>query len=122
MTGGTTTMIICLTVMVSVVSHIVFKEEISSSKAELNSWKAATSNEVRVYQDFCDRNLALKKREDELQLNVNKLEAKEIELQKSITRLGQYISELQVNNATNLNQPLQVELSSRTLFFDTQDL
>ena len=25
------------------------KEEINSSKAELNSWKAAVSNEVRVY-------------------------------------------------------------------------
>jgi hypothetical protein len=44
------------------------KEEISSNKAELNSWKAAVSNEVRVYQDFCDRNLALKNRKDELQL------------------------------------------------------
>jgi hypothetical protein len=35
-------------------------EEINSRKAELNSWKAAVSNEVRVYQDFCDRNLVLK--------------------------------------------------------------
>src|ERR671919_945393 len=44
-------------------------EEINSTKAELNSWKAATSNEVRVYQDFCNRNLVLKRREDELQLS-----------------------------------------------------
>jgi predicted transcriptional regulator len=34
-------------------------DEINWHKAELNSWKAAVSNEVRVYQDFCDRNLAL---------------------------------------------------------------
>src|SRR5918994_7624018 len=43
------------------------KEEINLSKAELNSCKAAVSNEVRVYQQFVDRNLALKNREDELQ-------------------------------------------------------
>src|SRR5919106_5607951 len=38
-------------------------DEINWYKAELNSWKAALNNEVRVYQDFCDRNLALKNRE-----------------------------------------------------------
>src|SRR5919106_4278070 len=37
-------------------------DEINWCKAELNSWKAALNNEVRVYQDFCDRNLALKNR------------------------------------------------------------
>jgi uncharacterized protein YerC len=74
------------------------KEEINSTKAELNSWKAAVNNEVRVYQDFCDRNLALKKREDELQLNVDKLEAKEIELQKTTIELQQHLAELQENN------------------------
>jgi hypothetical protein len=36
-------------------------------KAELNALKAETSNTVRTYQQFCDRNLAFKKREDELQ-------------------------------------------------------
>lgn len=41
--------------------------EYDKRKAELNSWKAAVSNEVRVYQDFCDRNLILKNKEDELQ-------------------------------------------------------
>ncbi|MGH9951901.1 MAG: hypothetical protein ACRD5J_09765 [Nitrososphaeraceae archaeon] len=69
-------------------------EEINSTRAELNSWKAATSNEVRVYQQFCDRNLALKNREDELQLNVDKLEAKEIELQKTTIELQQHLAEL----------------------------
>lgn len=83
-------------------------EEINLSKAELESWKAAISNEVRVYQDFCDRNLALKKREDELQMNVDKLEAKESELQKTISR--QHLSELETNvNATNLTPEVKQE-------------
>jgi predicted transcriptional regulator len=65
------------------------QQEINSTKAELNSWKAATSNEVRVYQDFCDRNLALKNREDELQRNIDEMENKKAELQKTITGLKQ---------------------------------
>jgi ABC-type phosphate transport system auxiliary subunit len=82
------------------------------SRAELNSWKAATSNEVRVYQDFCDRNITLKKREDELQLNVDKLEAKEIELQKTTIELQQHLAELQEsytcrdNPNTNVKQEI----------------
>ena len=39
------------------------KEEKSLLEAELNSWKAELSNAVRTYQQFCDRNLELKKRE-----------------------------------------------------------
>ena len=79
------------------------REEKRLFEAEINSWKAAVNNEVRVYQDFCDRNLALKKREDELQLNVNKLEAKEIELQKTTIELQQHLADLQENNAYNDN-------------------
>jgi hypothetical protein len=45
--------------------------------------KAEISNSVRIYQQFCDRNLALKKREIELQLSINELEAKEAELNES---------------------------------------
>lgn len=59
------------------------KEEKSSLETELNSWKAELSNTVQIYQDFCDRNLKLKKREDELQLSINKLEVKEAELNES---------------------------------------
>jgi hypothetical protein len=55
-------------------------------EAELNSWKAELSNTVRTYQDFCDRNLELKKREDELQLSINELEAKEAELNESLSQ------------------------------------
>jgi hypothetical protein len=71
------------------------KEEMNSTKAELNSWKAAISNEVRTYQQFVDRNVALKNREDELQLNINELEAKE-------TRLNESLSEFQENDDFNL--------------------
>jgi hypothetical protein len=79
------------------------KEEINWGKAELNSWKAAISNEVRVYQDFCDRNLALKNREDELQSSINDLEIKETELQKTTTELQQHLAKLQENDAYNDN-------------------
>jgi hypothetical protein len=50
------------------------KEEKSSSEAELNSWKIEIGNTVRIYQGFCDRNLELKKREDELLDTLGKLE------------------------------------------------
>src|ERR671919_2712931 len=82
-----------------------FIDEINWCKSELNSWKAALNNEVRVYQDFCDRNLALKNREVELQSSVNDLEIKEAELQKTTTELQQHLAELQENNTyrDNLN-------------------
>jgi hypothetical protein len=85
------------------------KEEINYSKAELNSWKAAISNEVRVYQDFCDRNLALKNREDELQRNINEMENKKAELQKTITSLQQHIAEVQENNVYDDNLNLEIK-------------
>ena len=40
--------------------------EYDRHKAELNSLKAEISNSVRIYQDFCDRNIVLKNRENEL--------------------------------------------------------
>ncbi len=79
-------------------------------KNELNSWKAEISNAARIYQQFCDRNLALKNREDELQLSVNDLEIKENELQKTIRRLEQHISVLENNvNTANLNPEVNQE-------------
>jgi predicted transcriptional regulator len=42
------------------------EEELNSRIAELNSLKAEVNNSVRIYQQFCDRNLELNKREDEL--------------------------------------------------------
>ena len=59
------------------------KAELNSWEAESNSLKAAVNNSARTYQDFCDRNLKLKKREDELQLSINELEAKMAELNES---------------------------------------
>lgn len=66
----------------------------NSLEAELNSWKVEISNAVRIYQDFCNRNLELKKREDELQLSINELEAKEIELQKATIEIQQHLAEV----------------------------
>ena len=56
-------------------------------KGENNSMKAELNNTVRTYQDFCDRNLRLCRREHELQLSISELEAKKFELQKDITEL-----------------------------------
>ena len=75
------------------------KEEKSSLEAELNSWKVEISNAVRIYQDFCDRNLELKKREDELQHSINELEAKKTELQETTTDSNQHVAEFQETNA-----------------------
>ena len=75
------------------------KEEKSSLEAELNSWKAELSNTVRIYQGFCDRNIELNKREDELQHSVNELEAKEAELQETTTDSNQHVTEFQETNA-----------------------
>ena len=51
-------------------------------KAELNSLKAEINNSVRIYQQFCYRNVALKNREDELQLSIKELKTTKVELQK----------------------------------------
>jgi DNA repair exonuclease SbcCD ATPase subunit len=59
------------------------KEEINWGKAELNSWKAELNNIARTYQQFVDRNIALKKREDELQRNIDEMENKKAEFQKT---------------------------------------
>ena len=59
------------------------KEEKSSLQAEINSWRTKLNNIARTYQQFVDRNIELKKREDELQLSINQLEAKEAELNES---------------------------------------
>ncbi|MGH9977676.1 MAG: hypothetical protein ACRD8Z_17860 [Nitrososphaeraceae archaeon] len=64
-------------------------------KEEINSLEAEKCNSVRVYQQFCDRNLALKNREDELQPSISELECKE-------TRLNESLSEFQENDDSNL--------------------
>jgi predicted transcriptional regulator len=91
------------------------KEEISYSKAELNSWKAAVSNEVRVYQDFCNRNLALINREDELRRNIDELEAK-------MTKLNKSLSEFEENDPNMTVDYPTLQGGSRTIIFDTMNL
>jgi hypothetical protein len=53
----------------------------------------------RIYQDFCDRNIELKNREDELLNTISELEAKESELHK--TRFHESLSEFEDNKAEN---------------------
>ena len=75
------------------------KEEKSSLEAELNSWKAELSNIARTYQQFVDRNIELKKREDELQYSINELDAKKTELQETTTDSNQHVAEFHETNA-----------------------
>ena len=117
-------------------------------QAELNSLKAEITNSVRIYQDFCDRNLEMNKRINELQLIVDELEAKRTELKKSTIESNQHLAEFQEIN-TEMEQEIaklmnqlstpspnsyhqneneislhhsQIEPSSRTLILDTKDL
>jgi predicted transcriptional regulator len=92
-------------------------EEINSSKAELNSWKAEITNAVRTYQDFCDRNLALRKREDELLFSIGELDNKKDELQKTTTELQQHL-EIQENNACCDNLNLQIKQEEVIFTYD----
>ena len=79
-------------------------EEKRLLEAEINSWNAEVSNAARTYQQFCDRNLELRKRNDELQASVNELEAKESELQNTITELERQRSQFREN--IRLSTPL----------------
>lgn len=70
-------------------------------KAELNSLKAEINNSVRIYQHFCDRNVELKNREDELQLSIKELKTTKVELQKPMFNECQ--PEFQESDIYNLN-------------------
>ncbi|HZD35820.1 MAG TPA: hypothetical protein VE130_11510 [Nitrososphaeraceae archaeon] len=74
-------------------------------------------NATRIYQNFCDRNLALKNRADELLLFISDLEAKKAELEKTTTGL-QHPAEVQENNAyyDNLNPEIKEEDSTNDVF------
>ena len=78
-----------------------FQLEYDRFKAELNSLNADISNSVRIYQQFCDRNVELKNRENELQRSISELEAKNIESQEA--RLNESPPELQDGNTDNDN-------------------
>ena len=94
------------------------KDEKSSVEAELNSRKAELSNTVRIYQQFCDHNLDLKRREDELLLSINELEAGKAELQKATTESNQHIEEFQETNTDNDNLNLEMEQEIAMLMND----
>ena len=77
------------------------KEEKSSLQAEINSWRTELNNIARTYQQFVDRNLELKKREDELQLTIKELETTKVQLQK--TTLNESPPEFQEGITNNNN-------------------
>ena len=84
-------------------------DQTEQSRTELNSLKAEISNSVRTYQDFCNRNLEMNKRINELQLIVDELEAKSTtELQKTPTEPNQHQAEFQ---ETNADQELEHEIA-----------
>ena len=70
---------------------------------KLSSLKAEIHNSVRIYQDFCDKNLDMNKRINELQVTINESETKKVELQNTVTGLKQQLSELQDANTENDN-------------------
>ena len=100
------------------------KEEKKSLEAEINSWRAELNNIARTYQQFVDRNIELKKREDELQLSINGLEAKETELRMNITGLKQQLSELRGNNLDNvkLNPEFKEDITTNDVFIPSPDM
>jgi hypothetical protein len=84
------------------------KLEYDMLKAELNSRKAELNNVVHIYQQFVDSNIALKKRENELQQTINELEAKKAELQKS--NLNESLSEFhEINGNKDVNLEVRQE-------------
>jgi Bacterial regulatory proteins, luxR family len=87
------------------------KLEYDRLNKESNSWKAEISKSVRTYQQFVDRNIALKNREDELHNTISELEAKQTELQGTLDGLKQQISALQDDNAVNTSLNSEVKLN-----------
>jgi hypothetical protein len=71
-------------------------------KAEINSLKAEKHNSVRIYQQFCDRNLEMNKRINELQPSISELERKE-------TRLNESLSEFEESDVDKENFNLEVK-------------
>jgi hypothetical protein len=80
-----------------------FNNELNSKKAELNSI-------TRTYQQFCDRNIELKNREDELRKSISELEAGAAELQKARLNGSLSQSAFQDNDRDNTNMILKARL------------
>jgi len=84
-------------------------EEINIRKNELNSWKAAVSNEVRIYQQFCDKDFEMNKKINELQVTINESETKKVELQNTVTGFKQQLSVLQDGNTDKTISAMKME-------------
>jgi chromosome segregation ATPase len=96
---------------------------LSPLEAELNSWKAELNCISRTYQQFVVRNIKLKRREDELQLNINELETKEAELKRIVSEFKQQLSELRENKEDSYNLDLEIkqeEVNFTNELFNTQ--
>ncbi|HZD36843.1 MAG TPA: hypothetical protein VE130_16680 [Nitrososphaeraceae archaeon] len=91
------------------------REENRTLEAKIKSWNAGLNNIAITYQQFVDRNLALKNREDELQVSISKKKYKEAELQKTISSLQQHIAEVQENKVYNDN--LNFEIKQEEIIF-----
>jgi len=85
------------------------REDNSTLEAKVNSWNAELNYIARTYQQFVDRNLALKNREDELLLSISDLENKKSELEKTTAELQQHSADIQENNLYNSNTNLEIE-------------
>ena len=77
--------------------------------------KAEINNSVRIYQQFCDRNVELKNREDELLHSISILENKRSEFEKTISELKQHVSKLQENDIDNSDVNAEVKLEDTIL-------
>jgi hypothetical protein len=75
----------------------------------INSKKAELDNTVRTYQDFCDRNLRLYRREHEFQLSISELEVKKFELLKVIKELQDHASMLRKCNTDNDIRDIEIK-------------
>jgi hypothetical protein len=84
--------------------------EYDRAKAELSSVKAEITNSVRIYQQFCDKNLDMNKRINELQVTINESESKKVELHNTVTALKQQLSELQESDIYNLNPENRLDI------------
>jgi hypothetical protein len=100
--------------------------EYDSLKREKNSMNAELNNTVRTYQDFCDRNLRLYRREHELQLSISALEAKKFELQKVISKLQDQVSILRESkegsNIIDLEIKQMEEVSMNEILITSPDM
>jgi hypothetical protein len=79
--------------------------------------KAELNNSVRIYQQFVDSNVALKKRENELRQTIDELEAIKSELQKP--KLNEPLPECHENNS---NKDVSLEVRQQEDVISINDI